>query len=411
MSALREVGGSSAIGFPRPACHLPASGKARTRRVFASSRRRGNWNSGRRRIWLRLRASLLCRRYSGRHLHRRASHAAHGAGWTRPRGRRSGTGGSAPSTGACCSAPGQAPLQAESKETLRGPNSSWCWVIACSEGAISRKPKSVIFRYSGWTRARYRPLVRLAQIALVRDQFAEVADRLREAETAQPGWIVTAPTSSRFTGSPTSSPATWPAWNPISRCIPTIGTRGWCWGPSGISPVEPLARPMCFFASMIPAQARRRTRRVPPGDQSAVSTSRSILPRSCLNRPPAGCGARHQRCTWLYLIELPCTRSHATMPRPVRLTFPVPGTATRSLVGPIDLAPFGPSAIATAAIVSFRTSGRMPILSFTPGQSIVPARVPREIRHALARSECRSSVFRQSSAWPGRSVFIFDHAA
>ena len=37
------------------------------------------------------------------------------------------------------------------------------------------------------------PLLRLAQIAFVRDQYAEAASRLREAETAQPGWLVTAP--------------------------------------------------------------------------------------------------------------------------------------------------------------------------------------------------------------------------
>jgi cytochrome c-type biogenesis protein CcmH/NrfG len=36
------------------------------------------------------------------------------------------------------------------------------------------------------------PLLRLAQIALVRDQYAEAAARLREAEAAQPGWLATA---------------------------------------------------------------------------------------------------------------------------------------------------------------------------------------------------------------------------
>ncbi len=36
------------------------------------------------------------------------------------------------------------------------------------------------------------PLVGLAQVALVRVQYAEAARRLREAETAQPGWIATA---------------------------------------------------------------------------------------------------------------------------------------------------------------------------------------------------------------------------
>jgi tetratricopeptide (TPR) repeat protein len=37
------------------------------------------------------------------------------------------------------------------------------------------------------------PRLRLAQVALVREQYAEAANRIREAETAQPGWIVTAP--------------------------------------------------------------------------------------------------------------------------------------------------------------------------------------------------------------------------
>ena len=37
------------------------------------------------------------------------------------------------------------------------------------------------------------PLLRLTQIALVRDQYTEAAARLREAETAQPGWLATAP--------------------------------------------------------------------------------------------------------------------------------------------------------------------------------------------------------------------------
>jgi hypothetical protein len=37
------------------------------------------------------------------------------------------------------------------------------------------------------------PRIRLAQVALVREQYAEAAHRFREAEIAQPGWIVTAP--------------------------------------------------------------------------------------------------------------------------------------------------------------------------------------------------------------------------
>jgi thioredoxin-like negative regulator of GroEL len=36
------------------------------------------------------------------------------------------------------------------------------------------------------------PYLRLAQIALVRGHYAAAANRLRDAETAQPGWILTA---------------------------------------------------------------------------------------------------------------------------------------------------------------------------------------------------------------------------
>jgi len=63
-----------------------------------------------------------------------------------------------------------------------------------------------MFRISNWKRAEERylqatrldpgsagPLIRLSQIAFVREQYREAADRLREAEAAQPGWIVTAP--------------------------------------------------------------------------------------------------------------------------------------------------------------------------------------------------------------------------
>jgi cytochrome c-type biogenesis protein CcmH/NrfG len=46
------------------------------------------------------------------------------------------------------------------------------------------------------------PLIRLAQIALVRVQYGEAAQRFREAETAQPGWIVTAPDVQSIYGEP-----------------------------------------------------------------------------------------------------------------------------------------------------------------------------------------------------------------
>ena len=47
------------------------------------------------------------------------------------------------------------------------------------------------------------PRVRLGQIAMVRGQYAAAADRLREAETAQPGWILNAPDIQALYGEPT----------------------------------------------------------------------------------------------------------------------------------------------------------------------------------------------------------------
>jgi cytochrome c-type biogenesis protein CcmH/NrfG len=46
------------------------------------------------------------------------------------------------------------------------------------------------------------PLVGLAQIALVREQYGDAARRLREAEIAQPGWIALAPDVQATYGEP-----------------------------------------------------------------------------------------------------------------------------------------------------------------------------------------------------------------
>jgi tetratricopeptide (TPR) repeat protein len=46
------------------------------------------------------------------------------------------------------------------------------------------------------------PRVRLAQVAVARGNFAEAAAFLREAETAQPGWIITAPDIQAIYGEP-----------------------------------------------------------------------------------------------------------------------------------------------------------------------------------------------------------------
>jgi hypothetical protein len=47
------------------------------------------------------------------------------------------------------------------------------------------------------------PRVRLAQVALARGHFADAATRLREAETAQPGWVINAPDIQTIYGEPT----------------------------------------------------------------------------------------------------------------------------------------------------------------------------------------------------------------
>jgi predicted Zn-dependent protease len=84
-------------------------------------------------------------------------------------------------------------------------------VVKVRRGDASRAAQMMtigdrMFRIANWKRAEERylqasrldpgsaaPLVKLSQIAFVREQYREAADRLREAEAAQPGWIVTAP--------------------------------------------------------------------------------------------------------------------------------------------------------------------------------------------------------------------------
>ncbi len=46
------------------------------------------------------------------------------------------------------------------------------------------------------------PHVRLAQVAVARGQYTEAANRLRDAETAQPGWLLTAPDIQAIYGEP-----------------------------------------------------------------------------------------------------------------------------------------------------------------------------------------------------------------
>ena len=46
------------------------------------------------------------------------------------------------------------------------------------------------------------PQLRLAQVALARGHYTEAADRLRDAETAEPGWLLTAPDIQTIYGEP-----------------------------------------------------------------------------------------------------------------------------------------------------------------------------------------------------------------
>jgi tetratricopeptide (TPR) repeat protein len=46
------------------------------------------------------------------------------------------------------------------------------------------------------------PFLRLAQIALARGRYSEAAARLRDAETAEPGWLLTAPDIQAIYGEP-----------------------------------------------------------------------------------------------------------------------------------------------------------------------------------------------------------------
>jgi hypothetical protein len=46
------------------------------------------------------------------------------------------------------------------------------------------------------------PRVRLAQVALARSNYADAASRLRDAETAEPGWLITAPDIQALYGEP-----------------------------------------------------------------------------------------------------------------------------------------------------------------------------------------------------------------
>ena len=161
----------------------------------ASSRGRGSSNLGCRRIRLRLLASLLCRGYSS------------GMSPSCPPWYSWGpVDPSSPSPGLLIEDRWLHPLRRGLLPRRRGnpPSRPNRKDAARAEQLVVVGDR--LFRGNNIKKAEERylqaarldpssaaPLVRLAQIALVRDQFAEAARRLREAETAQPGWIATAP--------------------------------------------------------------------------------------------------------------------------------------------------------------------------------------------------------------------------
>ena len=239
MSTLRGLAGmrASSWRFAPGRCKLPAvgqSGSAGTRHHHGGGagqvRRRGRPGLG-------LLVPVLCRGHARRHHHLRAAHADDGPGracrTSRPCSRddRSGTDRPATSTRARASAPQTASPQADSKgrragRTARRPGRPPVPRQQHQEGRGALSPGGEAGPDSA------APLVRLAQIALVRNQFAEAAAPPPGGRDRPAGLDRRPrPTSSRSTASPRSSPATWPGSSPIFRCIRTTETPGWCSGP------------------------------------------------------------------------------------------------------------------------------------------------------------------------------------
>jgi hypothetical protein len=98
-----------------------------------------------------------------------------------------------------------APARAAKPATRQDPARSTQLVLMGDRLFRAGKFKNAEDRYSQAARldiASAGPRIRLAQVALVREQYAEAAQRFREAETAQPGWIVTAPDIQGIYGEP-----------------------------------------------------------------------------------------------------------------------------------------------------------------------------------------------------------------
>ena len=97
-------------------------------------------------------------------------------------------------------------------------------------------------RVSGWLRSPLRGATTPTQ-----------PTRLREAETAEPGWIVNAPDIQTIYGEPTEFARQFGAARDLScRPIPTTAMDGWSWEPNCFSRVERQRPPTSSRGSTIP---------------------------------------------------------------------------------------------------------------------------------------------------------------
>jgi hypothetical protein len=118
--------------------------------------------------------------------------------------------------------PARAPLMAPPPPGFLGPNGGIAANKAKAKPADPGRSAQLttlgdrLFRAGNFKKAEERylqamrvapdlaaPRVRLAQVALARGHFADAATRLREAEIAEPGWIVRAPDIQTIYGEPT----------------------------------------------------------------------------------------------------------------------------------------------------------------------------------------------------------------
>ena len=186
------------------------------------------------------------------------------------------------------------------------------------------------------------PRVRLAQIALAKGHFADAATRLREAETAQPGWIINAPDIQTIYGEPTEFARSLARVESYLQANPddrdgwlVLGAQLFLSGrttkaadvfrrlddPNRKSDVAPGGLPRCVQPSCAAAARQRaRPQRLSTVEAAAVETSGRPLSRS-------------RAMSWPSLVELTCPLSTAITPPPVRPICLVRETAMKSKRG------------------------------------------------------------------------------